>query len=494
VLLLVAAGAAGAAGCATHAAPRSPSNESVRQLQRDLDDIFNAPLTAHAQWAVDIRTAGTGAPLYSVNAGKLMMPASNMKILTLAAAAAILGWDARLTTTLEAAGTVEGGVLRGDLVVRGEGDPTINTRENRGEAVFSEWAAALRAAGITSIAGRIVGDDQAFDDEGLGGGWAWDYLQYGYAAPVGALQYNESIAQLLVTPAATAREPAIVRLDAGSGLTVLNRAVTGEPGSEPSIEYRRHLESPVLEVTGSIPAGGKTMARSVAVVNPTIFFAQALRDALVAKGITVTGDAADLDDIAAEAAWSVDRHVIATIQSPPLRDIATVLMKVSQNLYAEALLKASGRAKGGLGTAAAGREAAQAVLSSWGVPQLSYVMADGSGLSRYNYVSASAITSILGHMYRDPLHRDALLLTLPIAGKDGTMSARLRRTRAEGNALAKTGSISNVRSLSGFVRTRDGDVLVFSMLANDFVIPAATVSWIADLAVEVLANFTGKAR
>jgi D-alanyl-D-alanine carboxypeptidase/D-alanyl-D-alanine-endopeptidase (penicillin-binding protein 4) len=129
-------------------------------------------------------------------------------------------------------------------------------------------------------------------------------------------------------------------------------------------------------------------------------------------------------------------------------------------------------------------------IASWGIPNDAYVIADGSGLSRYNYVSAGAVVDVLEHMYKDPKHKDAFVATFPIAGKDGTVSTRMRKTRAEGNAVAKTGSISNARSLSGYVRTRDGEMLVFSILANDFVIPAATVNWIADLAVEHLSNFT----
>src|SRR5204863_4940049 len=120
----------------------------------------------------------------------------------------------------------------------------------------------------------------------------------------------------------------------------------------------------------------------------------------------------------------------------------------------------------------------------------SYVQADGSGLSRYDYVSADMIVTILEHMFRDARHRDAFLATLPIAGKDGTIASRMKNTRAEGNATAKTGSIANVRTLSGYVRTRDGETLAFSILANNFTVPAATVNWIADLAVETLANFT----
>ena len=129
-------------------------------------------------------------------------------------------------------------------------------------------------------------------------------------------------------------------------------------------------------------------------------------------------------------------------------------------------------------------------FAAWGVPDESYILADGSGLSRYNYVSAGTIATILQRMYCDPAHRDRFLATLPVAGKDGTISTRLRRTRAEGNAAAKTGSISNVRSLSGFVRTRDGETLAFAILANDFAVPPATVTWMIDLGVEILANFT----
>jgi D-alanyl-D-alanine carboxypeptidase/D-alanyl-D-alanine-endopeptidase (penicillin-binding protein 4) len=448
---------------------------------------------ARGVWGVDIRSLDTGEHLYDLNAGRLMMPASNMKIVTLATAADILGWDYRFTTALETSATVEAGVLTGDLVVRGTGDPTINSRDKRAASVLDEWAAALRAAGIQQIDGRIVGDDQRFDDEGIGPGWAWDYLQFGYAAPVGALQFNENLATLTVGPAAQAGDPAQVTLTPGTGLEVLNRVNTTAAGSPPAVEYRRRLDRPVLEVTGSIAAGAVPLDRTVAVVNPTVYFAQSLKDALIARGITVTGPAVDLDDVAAELAGSTfQRRTIAETASPPLREIAAVLMKVSQNLYAETLVKAMGASRGGLGTFEGGLSTVRGALASWGVPADGYVNADGSGLSRYNYLAASTLTAILEREYKDDRHRDAFVATLPIAGKEGTVATRMQRTRAAGNAVAKTGSISNARSLSGYVRTRDGEMLVFSILANDFVIPAATVNWIADLAVEHLANFTRK--
>jgi serine-type D-Ala-D-Ala carboxypeptidase/endopeptidase (penicillin-binding protein 4) len=481
-----------AVACGGHrppaAAPAAVS-PAVRELRSDLARVFGAPINKRGVWAVDIRSLDTGERLFEMNADKLMMPASNMKILTVAAAAETLGWDHRFTTTLETTGTIAGGVLHGDLVVRSNGDPSINGRDNRADAVLSEGAGALQGAGISSIEGRIVGDDQAFDDEWIGAGWAWDYLQYDYAAPVGALEFNENVAALAISPGPAAGSAPAVSLAAGSGLELVNHATTGAEGSTSTLDFRRHLERPIVEVIGSIPAGAETVRRSVAVVNPTLFFAQSLRDGLVARGIAVSGEAVDFDDIAAELP-PAERRVLVTTQSPPLREMAAVLMKVSQNLYAETFLKALGASKNGLGTTEGGRLAARSTLLSWGVPRDGYVMYDGSGLSRYNYVTASTVIAILEHMYKDPRHHDAFIATLPIAGKDGTISARMRGTRAEGNAVAKTGSISNARSLSGYVKTRDGEMLVFSILSNDFIIPAASITYIADVAVETLANFT----
>jgi D-alanyl-D-alanine carboxypeptidase/D-alanyl-D-alanine-endopeptidase (penicillin-binding protein 4) len=479
--------------CAAKAQTRhQPHSKPVQALRRELGRVFGAPVMARGVWGVDIRSLDTGERLYELNAAKLMMPASNMKIVTLAAAAETLGWDFRFTTTLETMAPVENGVLLGDLVIRGNGDPTINARAGRADAVLNEWAEALRAAGIREIRGRVVGDDQALEEQGIGPGWSWDYLEAGYAAPSGALQFNENTAAMTIAPSAFDGEAAIVRLPPGTGLTLVSRAVTGPAGSEETIGYTRRIDGPVIEVTGSIPLGGKEIRRSVAVANPTLYLAQAVKEALVARGVAVGGEGADMDDIAAEllASAGAERRVLATTASPPLREIATVLMKVSQNLYAETFLKAVGAARDGLGTTQGGRAVVRETLTAWGIPADSYVNADGSGLSRYNYLAPSTVTAVLERMYRDPKHRDAFIATLPIAGKDGTISNRMRRTRAEANAVAKTGSIANVRSLSGFVRTRDGEMVVFSIMANDFVVPAGTVTWIADLAVEILSNFT----
>lgn len=440
-------------------------------------------------WGVEVKSLASGRILYSRNPRTLLMPASNMKILTLSVAAETLGWDYRFKTTLETAAPIENGVLEGDLIVRGGGDPTLNTRNDRATEVFNAWATALEAAGINRIAGGVIGDGHAFDDAWLGGGWAWDYLQYGYASPIGALEYNEDNALLTIRPGARIGDPVSLEVGPGSGLRLLNRATTIASGSPTTIEFVRHINDATLEVTGALALEAPPLTRAVAVVNPTIYFAQALKDALVAHGITVGGDALDADDIL-NAPPAASRRVLVETESPPLRDVATTMMKVSQNLYAETLFKGIGAAKGGAGTAEAGRTVVRGVLESWGIADDTYVELDGSGLSRYDYVSADLIVRLLDRMFHDPRHHDAFLGTLPIAGKDGTMAARLKHTRAEDNALAKTGSISNVRTVSGYVKTRDGDTLAFSMLANNFTIPPGNVTWMADVAIETLANYT----
>ena len=481
--LYAAAGLVLLAACASAPVRSNPGAE--RAVAADLDHIFGASLTDHALWGVEVKSLDTGRIWYARNARTLMMPASNMKIVTLAAAVRTLGWDHRFKTSIEAIGPIEDGTLRGNLFVRGSGDPSLNTRNNRGAAFIDDVAAALKSAGITSITGAVVADDDAFDDTGLGQGWSWDYLQDDYAAPSGALEFNENIAKLVLTPGSPG-DAASVTLSPGAGYQLANHATTGEAGSTTRIDIGRRASEAVLDITGSIPSGASPVSRDVAVVNPTVYFAQSLRNGLVERGIGVNGGGVDLDDVRT-AIEPGTRRVLFEAQSPPLSEIATVMMKVSQNLYAETLLKAVGAATSGSGTAEAGRDAAREIFAGWNVPG-TYVQADGSGLSRYDYVTAEMLVAILEHFHAD----QAFIATLPIAGKDGTVSTRMRATRAEANAVAKTGSISNVRALSGYVKTRDGETLAFSVLANNFTVPAATINWMTDLAVETLANYTMK--
>jgi D-alanyl-D-alanine carboxypeptidase/D-alanyl-D-alanine-endopeptidase (penicillin-binding protein 4) len=451
-------------------------------LAVELDPLFGTPSLSTAVWSVLVQSLDSGEVLYRLNPDTLVMPASNQKILTTAVAASRLGWDFRFETRLETAAPVADGVLRGDLFVVGNGDPTINARERRRDTVFDEMAAALKAAGITRIEGRLVGDDNAFDDEQYGSGWQWDDFAFGYSAPVGPLQFNENVVEVAIAAGSAEGQPAAVTLrPEGSDLVAVNRVATAASTARADVDIWRFPGRRELIVSGSVPAGGQEVVRSAAVDNPTRYFVGAMKAALASRGIT-TGEAVDIDDVPAVPPAG-ERRVLARFTSPPLSESAKTLMKISQNLYAETAMRAISLTPGPA-TMEASRKLAEQTLSRWGVPPGSYVIADGSGLSRMNFVSASMIMAILRAMARDARQFDAFVATLPVAGQDGTIAGRMKGTRAEGNVKAKTGTIANVRSLSGYLTTTAGERVAFSMIANNFTAPSATVDAAVEAALE----------
>ncbi len=474
-----------ASACA-HPAPHAASDvPAPSSLARDLDAILNDPVLAHGTWGVMVKSLKSGDTLYVRNERKLLMPASNMKIVTLAAAAERLGWDYAYTTRLVAAGRVENGVLAGDLVVIGSGDPSVALFDGSANRLFDEWAGKLTQLGVRTIAGRIIGDDSAFEDEELGFGWSWDDLAEDYAAGVGALQYNESAVRVTVSPGAHAGDAAaIVAEPAGSGVDIINSATTTAAETPMSLTTRRLPGSQRLQIGGTIPIGA-SRALVVSVDNPTLFFVRALRTALIAHGLDVRGAAVDIDDISdapGQNGTVVDAH-----RSPALSTLALRLMKISQNQYAETFLKTL-TADRGVANALGARAIEEEIFNRWSVHQGGLIIRDGSGLSRYDYVTAEALITILAHIYNDPRLRAPFEATLPVVGLDGTLGNRMKGTAAEGNARAKSGSMSNVRTLSGYVTSADGEPFAFSILANNFETAADVVNKATDAIVVRLAT------
>jgi D-alanyl-D-alanine carboxypeptidase/D-alanyl-D-alanine-endopeptidase (penicillin-binding protein 4) len=475
--------AALSACAAPKAAPATPTPPALSSLQRDIDAVLASPALEHGYWSVLVRSLRTGDTLYALNPRKLMLPASNMKTVTLAAAAERLGWTFTYTTELYAAGAIDAGVLNGDLVVVGSGDPSIMA-ENA-DAIFGGWAERLKAAGIRSISGRVIGDDSAFEDNGLGFGWSWDDLPDDYAAGVSALQFNENAVRVTVTPGPAAGDSAGISVaPSGSGLDLVNSVTTSAADSAVSLTARRLPGSMRLAIGGSIPAGHSPAALAVSVENPTLFFARALRLALIANGVDVRGPAVDADDV--HDMPPRPRAPIATHTSPPLSTLAVRLMKISQNLYAETLLKTL--APAAPRTAERGRAEVAAALQPWGVGADSLIQRDGSGLSRYDFVTAEALVTILAHVNHDEPLRGAFVASLPIAGRDGTLSNRMKGTAADGNARAKTGSMTGVRSTAGYVTSASGEPLVFAILANNFDVSPAQITAAEDAIIVRLAS------
>jgi D-alanyl-D-alanine carboxypeptidase/D-alanyl-D-alanine-endopeptidase (penicillin-binding protein 4) len=486
-----------AAGCAPKTKPVTGGprpytvpRPGVKALKADLASYYQDPAFQNAVWGVFIKSLATGETLFSLNPGTFLMPASNMKVVTMAAAAEKLGWDYRFTTAVVATGPVEGGVLKGDLVVVGSGDPSLGGRPTEGPAVLDRWADEIGAKGITRIDGRIIGHDNAFDDEGLGQGWSWDYLAYGYATPIGGLDYNENIVRLSVTPGPAVGAPAVVTATPeASGLEVDGTVTTAAPGGELELTVTRRPGSRRLVVRGTVPVGRANATQTVSVENPTEFLVGEFRRALVARGIEVAGAAVDVDTLPAPPDLARGETLVS-YTSPPLSEIAKVLLKVSQNLYADTLLKAIGRpADGGPATTQEGRRVLREILQGWGIAPDRYLQADGSGLSRYNYLTADVLVAVLTRMYADNRHIEPFINALPVAGVDGTIAGRMKDTVAQGNARAKTGSIAHARALSGYVTSAEGEPLVFSMIVNNFNVPQSQADAVIDRAVVRLAGF-----
>ena len=477
---------ASAIGCGARPPPRPPPVPPEAQLRADLSAIFAAPQLAPALVAVEVVAVDPAEVLFERDATKLAIPASTLKVITLAAAAERLGWDYRYETRLVASAPIVDGVLRGDLVVVGSGDPSLNDRHGGAGVAYAKWVEQLRAAGIRAIAGDLVGDDRAFAEDPVGAGWAWDDLAEGWAAPVGALQVRDNAIKIGVRPADTAGKPAIVEVPpADAWLELVNRAITVDATVKPSLELRRWPGTTPVDITGNVPLGQARVATSVAVPRPTDFFLRELATGLRERGIELRGRTRT--GVAAGAP-----RVLASYQSPPLAELATVMMKSSHNGYAETLLRTLGAATGP-GSAARGVAVVGEVLAGWDIPAAGYVLRDGSGMSRLDYVTAQTMVAVLRHVYGDPRHRDHFVAALSVAGQDGTLRNRMIGTPAQGNVRAKTGTMTGVRCLAGFVTTKDGETVAFAILSNAIRAPVSAFDRRAEAALLRLVEFSRRA-
>jgi D-alanyl-D-alanine carboxypeptidase/D-alanyl-D-alanine-endopeptidase (penicillin-binding protein 4) len=482
--------------CATRqaAAQSAPAVKPARQpdpheqLRSDLRAIFSTPTVDHGVWAVAVHSLKSGETLYSSNAYRLEVPASNQKVLTTAVAAERLGWDYRYTTQLLANGPIVDGTLNGDLIVVANGDPTINPRHAERWTAFDDWARQLAGRGVRVITGHLIGDDNAFAEPGWGLGWSWDDFALGYGAPVSALQYYENQVEVLVGPGLEANRPAIVSVSPpGSGLTIDNQVITAPAGTDNRLAIERIPGSNVLTVRGQVAVGAPAMRDTAAVPNPTTFYLNALREALSRHGIVVGGSAIDIDDV-----HSAQDRSKATLlledRSAPLFDIVDVTNKWSRNIYAETLLRSLSPAEAPA-TTEAGLKALAETLGQWGVSSDYYLARDGSGLSRYDYLSPNALIGVLTYMWRHHDLAGNFRSSLPVAGVSGSLANRMKGTAGEARVWAKTGSMSQVRSLAGYVETIDGEPLVFSFLVNGFRVPMREMDAAMDQALIRLVAF-----
>jgi serine-type D-Ala-D-Ala carboxypeptidase/endopeptidase (penicillin-binding protein 4) len=484
------------AGCAARATVQVGSAQTTLdsrdRLRSDLELVFADPNFATAQWGVEVVSLDRGETLYEHNSNRLYMPASNNKLLTSAAALVRLGPDFHFETAVSTDGEITGGILKGNLIVTGSGDPSLAARFHSGDpfAVFKDWARQLKEKGIRKIEGDLIADDRALPEPWLGATWEWDDLSYGYAAPISALQFNENLITAEIVPADKEGSAATIRMrPLPDYLAVDCHVLTGAQGSESQIDVERAETGESVIIRGKVPLKGEPVTQTVAVRYPAMFYLQALKRTLQSEGVEgaqcnlVRAQESPVSNVALKQLW--------THTSPPLAEILKPLLKVSQNLYAETMTRTLGLVVAREGTFEKGKTIVEETLRSMGIERGTYLYADGSGLSRRNLISADLLVRIFKYMYHHK-YFSQFYDALPIAGVDGTISSRMKGTKAENNAHAKTGTSASVRSLSGYIRTSDGEMLAFAMIANNFLASSKAAEYVQDVATERLANFTRK--
>ena len=461
----------------TQPAPeRTEPDGATLALQRDLTQLIAGAGLLGSEWGVLVVSLDQGDTLFARGADLMLIPASNMKLFTSAAALYYLGPDFRYNTFLLATGPVEGGVLEGDLVLYGTGDPTISGRFGTQMSVWRAFADTLRALGVREVRGRVIGDGSYFAGAATGAGWKQDYMNASYAAPAGALSYAENIATLEIRPAAQAGwRPSVRLVPGGDGMAIVNEATTVASGRSSIHVTRAGYDGPIT-VRGRISRASGSLQRSIPVSDPARFAAAVLREALTENGITVTGGAesvqtAEQSPVTGRSvfapAFDAARplRVLALHNSPPLISILEIINKRSHNLMAEQALRTVGRVATGEGSADAGARAILHLLdeATPGDPP-PIAIHDGSGLSPLNRVTARSIVHLLTYMAGTPMW-ESYWQTLPEAGAPGGLR-RMQQTRAQGNLRAKTGTIDNVSALAGYVRAGNGERLAFAIIAN----------------------------
>ena len=514
----------------------------VRPLSDRIAEVLSAPDLARGFWGIEVvalssdKTPGTtsgipssittGKTLYSQNADKLFTPASNTKLVTTAAALALIGPDYKFRTTVETTGTLDRyGRLNGDLVLVGHGDPNLSGRElpydlktQRNDdpiQALEALADALVQKGVKFIDGDIVADDSYFAFERYGEGWSQDDLVWADGAPVSALTVNDNVVFVNILPADRPGEKAFVGVKPFADYYRLdNRIITTPAGTGRKFFVNREPGSTVLTLWGNMPLDDAGANEALAIEDPAEFAAGLFRQLLEKRGIVIYGhqrthhtELATLSTFSANAIAPLrggrvndndhdgqprplkgDQPImLASYESKPLLQDIRVINKVSQNLHAEILLRLLGRERGNAGTVEGGLEVLRGFLTKAGVSSDEYVFYDGSGLSRQNLVTPHAIVQLLRYCSTQPWGAD-YKATFPVAGVDGSLTERFTSPRLRNRIMAKTGALGGVKTLSGYATTDTGQVVAFSILSNNFNLPAKRVTDAIDQLVQAIVN------
>lgn len=442
---------------------------------------------ARTHWGVYAVELKTGRVLLDRNSQRLFTPASNTKLYSTALALLKLGPDFRFRTTVVADGPMEQGRVAGDLRIVGGGDPSLSWRvypyekgPDRGDplAAIASFADRIVAQGVKRIDGNIVGDDTRWPWVPYPDGWAIDDAVSDYGAPVSALTINDNSIQITLKPG-EAGGLALLGLNPALEYYWLDNRVRTEAG-ERRLDVFRGAGQAEIRLIGRISPKSAGRSVTIAIDDPALYTAHALYEALSRRGVAIGGRPVarhrNEDEPFRENPGVVE---LARRESPPLAQIVQVVNKVSQNLHAEIVLREAGFAANRDGSAESGLKELKVLLKSIGGTKGDYDIRDGSGLSRLNLIAPALTVKLLTHMVGTPL-RDVWIASLPVGGVDGTLENRFAKIPEGARVQAKTGTISHVNSLSGYIDSQTYGTVVFSIMSNGANVPAAEIRGAVD--------------
>lgn len=462
-------------------APPKPS-EAIQRLQAEIEATLNDPLIASSNVGVKVVSLATGEVLYKKDAEKLYHPASTMKLITAATALVQLGPNYRFHTTLYA-NPVEDSQILGNIYLKGRGDPVFNSDD------LEKMVKKLVAMDTKDLQGNIVVDETYFDAIRRGKGWMWDDGPIGgYFSHLSALTINHNGVLVRIAPGTEVGDPVRVHLAPPTQyMQIINEATTVEAAQTARVKLKRKdkaTEENVLMVDGTMAIGQAEMKRRVDVLAPALYCGTLLREMLARRGVTLQGKVCYGE--VPEEAVEITTHV-----SPPLSRILWEMNKPSDNLIAELLLKTIGAELGGTpGTGEKGLQAISEFLGEIGIDTGHYALADGSGVSRYNLVTASLLTDLLVYMFHNFAVMPEYLASLPVGGVDGTLIRRMRGMTAEGLLRAKTGTLRGITTLAGYTVTADGETVALSILVSNYLGHANPRRALQDKIGDILTQFS----
>lgn len=437
-------------------------------LQNRIDALLERKELTGSHVGIHVESLREARVIYSHNGGKRFTPASTMKLFTTAVALVVLGPDYRYETTLFTNGRIEEGKLTGDLIIKGAGDPLLPEYEGttEGQPIFTVFTDSLRSLGIFRIEGDMVVDNSWLRDPSFGAGWSWEDTLFCYSAPRDGFSFLGNCISLYVTPGPETGSPATLRLDPPTTrVSLRNDTVTTNPRTGTSLVLKATPLDPAIQVSGTIARDDPGRGYPLAVANPALFAGDLFTDLLKEKGITFMGKVTTTEKKPLSPAGPL--RELAVHRSPTVTTLVKVINKKSRNLPSEQLFLTLGKRYGGDASHGASWAAAKDVLSRAGIDPGNMIMADGSGLSRYSLLTPGDTVSLLRFMVRQK-ESAPFLDSLPVAGVDGTLKKRFIHPSLKGNMRAKTGTMRGVRNLAGYMTTRHGDTLLFSMMSNNF--------------------------